>query len=379
MVFAIFVSKSTKNCAIVFSISLQGRHYTASDLRQPSFALPADMPASLQDALQFCRQWLEGVQEFLLHTSGSTGTPKPMRVSRLRMQLSARATLQALGLKPGQRALLCMNPSFVAGRMMLVRAMEGELALEMVEPSSRPLQGLEQGFDFMAMVPLQLQESLLCDLPALQTCGTVIVGGAPLSQAQEQQAVRYLPAVKLYATYGMTETLSHVALRRLGLQDYFQALPGVCFGQDERGCLRLSAPVTEEEWLQTNDVVELLGPDAFRWLGRADYVVNSGGVKIHPEQVERFLSERLQQWGNSQPFFVAGVPDARLGERLLLFLEGEPWPEQLQARLFVALEDALGRYCVPKEVVVCPAFPMTETMKVKRMEVVRQYVEDIAQ
>jgi o-succinylbenzoate---CoA ligase len=324
-------------------------------------------------ALRFCQQWLQGQAEFVVHTSGSTGPPKPTCLARAHMEASARLTAQALGLHPGDRALVCLHPGYIAGIMMLVRGLVNDWSLVVVNPSAQPLaQTGGATFDFAALVPLQLQALLNApefesNLLIINQMKAILIGGAPLGPALEAQL--QVVAAPLYATYGMTETVSHVALRRLnGPQraGYYTALPEVQLGQDERGCLVITAPMTGGKKLITNDLVQLLSPETFTWLGRADWVINSGGVKVHPEKVERAVGEALATLAAPPRLAVLGLPDERLGERVVLVVEGSPPPPGWWAALRPQLVAHLGRYELPQEVRGYPVFPETATGKLDR-------------
>ena len=353
----------------------------------------------------FLTAWRNGQTEFVLHTSGSTGPPKPITLTRAQMQASAILTGQTFGLTPGDRALVCLNTAYVAGTMMLVRGEVLGLELIIVEPVSNPLAGFsaDEHIDFAAFVPLQLQ-TILADvdpatglpakLPVLNRMKAILVGGAATSPALEQ-ALRVISA-PVFATYGMTETVSHIAVRRLNgpdAVDYFTALAGVELGQDERGCLTIRAAATNFGLVQTNDVVEFLDsithlpgetpPNEttrkFRLLGRADSVINSGGVKIQPEAVERVILQTLAGLGISPVprLFVAGLPDERLGERVTMFIEQLPVNNEQSVTTATNLEalltadwslliDRVGQYAVPKDVIFVPRFIETPTGKIDR-------------
>ncbi len=324
-------------------------------------------------ALRFCQQWLRGDTEFVVHTSGSTGQPKPIQLTRAQMAASAQMTLRALGLSPGDRALVCLHPGYIAGIMMLVRGLVGDLALTVVNPSARPLaQTGGERFAFTALVPLQLQALLIArevddHLLILNQMKALLVGGAPVGSAlAEHLQVIQAP---VYATYGMTETVSHIALRRLNgplRSEYYTALPGVILGQDPRGCLTITAPVTQGQTLITNDRVRLIDAHIFEWLGRADNVINSGGVKIQVEKIENGVDKTLTYLTINRRFVVVGLPDERLGEQTTLVIEGEPLPPARQAALQAQLAMGLGRYEVPQSVRYWPTFPETATGKVDR-------------
>lgn len=344
----------------------------------------------------FLQAWRSGQQVFTLQTSGSTGPPKPIQLTRAQMEASARLTGQTFGLRAGDKALVCLNTGYVAGLMMLVRGEVLGLDLTIVEPSANPLAGFAPAvppFDFAAFVPLQLQ-TMLADvdasgqpraLPVLNGMKAILVGGAATSPALEDALQRIQASV--FSTYGMTETVSHIAIHRLNggeRTDFFQVLPGVQVGTDERGCLHITAAASNFERIQTNDVVDLLPPDlitgqvCFRLLGRADSIINTGGVKVQPEAVERLIETTLARWGLSPRLFVAGLPDERLGQRIVLFLENRSLMVEQWEAVQQAVREAISPYAVPKAWRTVPAFPETTTGKVNRKEVVRPYLGDLA-
>lgn len=338
----------------------------------PSLALSENERA----ALDFCREWLNGEESFLFHTSGSTGEPKPISLLRSQMEASARATAAALGLESGQHALVCLPARFVAGRMMLARVLVCGLHAWLVEPSANPLAALEAAtpIDFAAFVPLQVQTLLARPetRARLDAMSAILIGGGPVGAALED-ALLSLRA-RVFHTYGMTETATHVALRRLNgpsRSEAFHPLPGVELRLDERGSLAVCGAVTAGEWVQTNDSALLHADGSFVWLGRVDNVVNSGGVKVHVERLEAQLERLLPAlagdvWGERR-FFVAGLPDLRLGARVTLVLEGEPLPQQVERALLDALRAHLGPYETPRAVVAVAAFAETPTGKINRV------------
>jgi O-succinylbenzoic acid--CoA ligase len=326
--------------------------------------------------LQFGHDWQSGVETFTLHTSGSTGEPKPITITRDQMATSARLTVRALGLQPGNRALVCLGIDYIAGMMMLVRGLECGLHLTIVDPVSRPLAACSPSarFDFTAMVPLQLQETLHGaphEFAILDAMQGVLIGGGPVSQSLEVQLQRV--SAPLYHTYGMTETVSHIALRRLNgpeRSDRFVPFDGVHLQLDARGCLAITSVLTRGEMLYTNDLVELYPDGTFVWLGRLDNVVNSGGVKVQIEKVETALETCLLHGCHGmyadRRFFVGALDDQRLGQAVVAVIEGEVWSPEIEAVIRGQLRPLLTRYEVPRHFFFVPQLIETRTGKIDR-------------
>ena len=357
------------------SLLLNGREYAYAAIREypATFAVPLNGYET--KVLDFVRQWLNGTQEFVLHTSGSTGTPSAITLRRRQLEASARRTADFFDLGPGDRALVCLNCEYIGGLMMLVRGLERNLHLTIVEPHADPFAHVaaDAEFDFAAFVPLQLKAVLAAGHAArLNHMKAFLIGGAPADAALTQELQPLTAAAWL--TYGMTETCSHVALRRLnGPQagSSFRVLPGIAAGQDERGCLTLRGDVTDDQLIITNDVVRLLPNHCFEWLGRADFIINSGGVKVPAEKVELVLDVALAEIGEARRCFVAGQPDERLGQAVTAYLEGEPLPEALETRLRELLQERLTRYEQPRQLRYLPEFELTATGKLNRAATLR--------
>lgn len=355
-----------------------GARYTYQQLCAGNW--PAGLGTYEQCVLTFCQQWLTEQEHFTLQTSGSTGQPKAIALTRAQMRMSARWTGAALGLQPGDHALVCLSAAYIAGIMMLVRGFELGLQLTIIDPVSRPLAALASAepIDFTAMVPLQLQETLqgsAAERERLHAMKAVLIGGAPLTLALETQ-LQHVRA-PLYHTYGMTETVSHIALRRLNgpqRSDRFVPFEGVRLALDARGCLLITSALTGGATLRTNDLVELYADGSFRWLGRSDYVINSGGFKVHIEQVERALEAWLLEYqhGHYAPrrFFVGALPHPRLGQAVVAVMEGVDDagtdPGALTAALRTALRPALPRYAIPQQLYFVPHLQETPTGKIDR-------------
>ena len=362
------------------TLTIHSHTFVLADLHAWSAAnTPADFSDNDRQALAICHDWLSGSSEFVVRTSGSTGDPKPITLRREQMLASAQATGTALNLRPGCRALVCLPTGYIAGRMMLVRGMVLDIAMTLVEPTSDPFASLSSNarFDFMAVVPLQLQTMLdgppgyLDRLNAMQA---ILVGGGPVNAALEAR-VQTL-AAPVYHTYGMTETVTHVALRRLNgveASSAFHPLPGVEVGIDNRGCLRVKGPMTLDLWIQTNDLVEMQNDGSFRWLGRWDTIINTGGVKVQVEQVESALEEVLDALGlNKRRFFVGPFPDERFHQIVAAFVEGEPLGTNVEAAIQSALRNRLDRFALPRRFVYLPSLAETPTGKIDRQASLRQ-------
>ncbi len=327
--------------------------------------------------LDFCANWLQSQSSFTVHTSGSTGTPKPIVLTRAQLQVSAQMTGQALQLQPGDNAFVCLNTAYIAGLMMLVRGFELNLQMTIVPPGRNPLQhqDIPPSVDFIALVPLQIHALLQTEVGSnwLNGAKAIIVGGAPVDYALEQQ-IRNLKA-PVYATYGMTETVTHIALRRINGENneaYYQTLPQVTIQQDARKCLQIKSPTTLNQWITTNDLVAILSPDRFQWLGRIDRVINSGGVKVQAEKVEKALEQVLHQLQIDCRFFVAGLPHELLGEQVVALLELPHLDDAIQQQLLKALKPHLSNYELPKAIYCVTPFAETLTAKVDRLQTIQQ-------
>ena len=276
---------------------------------------------------EFLAEWHNDSEFVHVQTSGSTGTPKPMMIEKRRMLASARITCDFLGLRPGDSALLCMSLDYIAGKMMVVRSLERQLRLVTVAPSGHPLSHLSPHSShfsplvFAAMVPLQVYNSLQVpeECERLREIRHLIIGGGAIDEAMAAQLKTFPHAV--WSTYGMTETLSHIALRRLSgpeASDWYTPFPSVNLSLSVDGCLIIEAPEVCEERLVTNDIAVLSPEGRFRILGRKDNMICSGGIKIQAEELERQLRPHL-----SAPFMITKRSDEKFGEVVVLLTEGD--------------------------------------------------------
>jgi O-succinylbenzoic acid--CoA ligase len=331
-------------------------------------------------ALEFMREWLLGKDAFTIHTSGSTGEPKPIRIRREQMKQSAQRTLNALGIKPNDTALIALPVHYIAGKMMMVRALESNLRIIVVDPSSNPLEKLDEELiiDFTAFVPLQLQTLLenASSFRQLNKMKAILVGGGAVSENLKQEIQKL--NVPVYATYGMTETISNVALQLLNTthrDDYFTPLPDVKIETDERGCLVIHDALLYEP-VVTNDLVEITREGKFRWAGRIDNVINSGGIKISPEQVENQVEKIFSDLQINRAFFIAGIPHEKLGEQVVLIIEGDPLDESIENRLRDSMNRSITHYSVPKTFLYVSQFVLTSTGKINRKETHKRALKD---
>lgn len=310
------------------------------------------------EAEEFVREWLSPSPTIHAHTSGTTGEPKPIELLKSDMTASARATLDFFGLGRDSLLLLPLSPDYIAGKMQIVRALTAGCRLMAEAPSRHPFASLRPedlpASSMIAVVPSQVEG--LMRSPMFEALGAVIIGGAPLPPDLEAAVVA--SGVRAYATYGMTETCSHVALRPIG-SPHFQALPGFSFGTDPRGCLTITSSTLSFGSLVTNDMVELSGDDRFRWLGRHDNVINSGGVKIHPEEIERLIIPYLPA---DTAAYVTSRPSATWGDEAVIVTDN---PTLTLADLSAPLS-VLPRAMRPKAIVLLPSVPRTESGKIKR-------------
>lgn len=343
---------------------LNNKRISLSSIQQEKVTPESDFEKA---SLDFIHRWLNNQEAFTLQTSGSTGTPKKIEVTREQLIASATATINALGLKENDQALICLSTQYIAGIMMLVRCLVGNLNITAVEPASNPLRQVptEAEFDFAALVPYQAET--ICSemgVDELKRIKKIIVGGAPVSAMLMETLGKARSDV--YQTYGMTETLSHIALQKISgvhTDTAFKALPGVRLDVDKRNCLviqtdYLSTPII------TNDVVEMLDANSFQWLGRVDNVINSGGIKLYPEKIEKTIELVFASLLINYPFFISALPDAKLGDKVSLVIESKH--KINEEALLQELKKHLQKHEIPRSILYTAVFEMTPTGKVNR-------------
>ena len=311
----------------------------------------------------FLQDWFSPEPFVWGHTSGSTGIPQAIRLYKRDMQASAELTNRFFDISASSKLLLCLSPRYIAGKMMVVRALSAGAMLYEQPVSSLPLEGWSVPVDLAAMVPMQVASTLskADGADRLSLISRLLIGGAPVDAALETRLAA-LPC-ESYATYGMTETVSHVALRRLGCTDaVYAALGDVTFSVDDRTCLVVHTPHLSGKRFVTNDMVRLIDDRHFIWSGRYDNVIISGGLKFSAEELERKIAPLL-----FRRYYVTAAPDEFLGQHIVLVIEGEPYDEVALQQLRAQLSGVLQRFEMPREIRFLSRFLETYSGKIRRV------------
>ncbi len=344
------------NKSVHNKFKLNGYHLTKDDLCRVAYSFIKEGEEFEKPVGAFLLDWFNDNSYLEMSTSGTTGVPKIIKIEKQAMINSAIATGDFFNLEPGNSILNCLSVKYIAGKMMFIRAFILGLEMDFVAPSSHPMDRIDKTYDFAAMVPMQAENSL----DKLHQIKKLIVGGVKMCNPLQNKLLQ--SSTEVYETYSMTETVTHIAARKIG-ENAFTIFPNMDISQDNRNCLVISAPSLNVEKIVTNDIVEIVAPNKFKWLGRYDTIVNSGGVKLIPEQIEAKLTPHIKQ-----RFFLAGFPDDTLGEMLVILIEGEKY--DLDTTIF----ENLDKYEKPKQIIFVPHFLETETNKVKRKEIVSLYI-----
>jgi O-succinylbenzoic acid--CoA ligase len=314
---------------------------------------------------QFVEEWFSDSTTVKVQTSGSTGVPKIFDIEKNKMINSAEMTCDFLGLKENDTALICLPVEYISGKMMVVRSIIRKLKLIIVDPSLTPFENINDEVDFCAMTPLQVEKSL----DKFFLIKNLIIGGAAVSESLKLKIAQTLKfsdsQTKIYETYGMSETLSHIGLKQISpeAEDYFTVFENISISTDERGCLKIFAPNLNSEILQTNDLVEIKNENQFKFLGRIDHVINSGGAKIFPEQLETLVKKEIP---NEVVFL--GINDESLGQKLVVIIEGEKSEEVINTISKISFEKNFHK---PKDVIFVEKIPRTPNGKVNRIELTK--------
>lgn len=346
-------------------IFLNGERLSAKEIPTRSVEVQNDLTLAdwQKELFQFLNEWFSDSDVVMAQTSGSTGEPKPIEMPKSLMRKSAERTIRYFGLKEGDRLLLSLSCRYIAGKMMVVRAIVGQMNLVTIDPAGNFDLLANERFDFGAVVPNQVFKML--EQPSgkekLENINNLLIGGSAISTEMESLVATFRNRVVL--TYGMTETASHIAIRELSgtrRSDIYRCLQGITVDSNAGGCLQIHHPEFREP-LQTNDLADVLSPETFRILGRADSVIVSGGLKFVPEALEKKLEAVVLQ-----RFVISSVPDRKLGEKLVLVIEGTAFDTHL---LQTQIKSLFSPYERPKAIVFMEKFPETPSGKIKRNEV----------
>jgi o-succinylbenzoate---CoA ligase len=312
-----------------------------------------------QKILHFILRFLDPSDSIVQESSGTTGKPKKIDLSKDSMIRSALQTIRKFGLGKDHTALLCLSTDYIAGKMMIVRALISGMDLIWIEPSACPAVPVKRSIDLCAMVPLQVY-NLIGKGSSFSGIKNLLIGGSEISPELESKLKTV--SSHIYETFGMAETCSHIALRRINSRNatpWFRTMPGIKISADRRSCLVIEAPFLPDK-VVTNDMVDILRNNRFLWKGRIDNLINSGGIKIHPEHLEKRIAEIL-----GHESYVVGIPDNKLGQKLVM-VTTHPWSSVERAAILDALRDQLPSYHIPAEIMVLCSFPRNRSQKIDR-------------
>ena len=315
-----------------------------------------------QSLHNFILEWVNEAEFVTVQTSGSTGKPKQLQLAKERMMNSAFMTGKYFNFKSGDKALLCLPCDYIAGKMMVVRSIIWGLDLQLVPPTGNPMATINEPIDFAAMVPLQVANIFEQSPEKFGLIKKLIIGGGKVDATLQEKLQTISTAC--FATYGMTETITHVAIKPLNgdrANNYFRGLSNIQFSTDQRGCLTIHAPKLTAEKVVTNDFVDLKNEKEFSWLGRFDNVINTGGVKVFPEKIEAKLEKFI-----NQRFFIASFPDKKLENKVILIIEDKAWIKEKIHTLNLDIKLVLSKFELPKAIHFIEKFEETPTKKIQR-------------
>ncbi|MCU0421338.1 MAG: AMP-binding protein [Bacteroidia bacterium] len=348
------------------TIFAQDKSFSFKEIRSGAFHFEDEY---LNDTFTFCKQWLNGQSHFEFNTSGSTGAPTAISAKREHMELSAGLTINALALDSSAHILLCISSKMIGGAMMLVRGLILGCDITVMHPQGNPLLEVAENhpYTFASFVPMQLFD--VCHIEwhrnKLERFHHILLGGA----AANKNTLDALASIHtaIWQTYGMTETLSHIALRRVGKDTYYKTLPGIKIKTDERSCLCIESELTDNRWLLTNDVVELIDETHFNLSGRIDDVINSGGIKIFSYDVEHAILEKFNDLElPPKPLFVCRKPDDKYGETVVVVMLGKPLTEEIIEAIRDYCKIKLGKYAAPRHFYFVDEFEKLESGKLNK-------------
>lgn len=315
-----------------------------------------------QEVDSFYKEWNSSTSSLFVQTSGSTGAPKTIELQKKHMRASAQMTGEYFQFKPKQKIALSLSPKTIGGKMILVRAWLFDMDLVLLPLNRNPIETLEMNLDFIALVPMQLQTILAENPEKINLIKQVLIGGAPLSKQLEEKIMFF--DTSFYESFGMTETMSHFAIRSVNHppESHFNCLKQVSISTNSEQCLIVHAPQLGVENIVTNDEIKQINESSFVWLGRKDFVINSGGYKFHPERIERKIAGYFQG-----RFFVFGENDEVLGERIVMAVESD---HQYSVQLNEVIQTILDKYEQPKHIYFLANFVETMSGKINRIKTI---------
>lgn len=359
-------------------IKLNGKQYSIDEVKKLCEKQLSDSGIQTweNEIYSFLMDWYSPSDYITVSTSGSTGSPKKIKLQKKHMIASANATLSFFNLKRGDTAWLCLPVKYIAGKMMIVRAIIGGLNLVFSAPDSFPKLNSNQKVSFAAMVPNQVYGLLYSDegIQQLLQIRKLLIGGSSITAELEEKLLEN-PAINVWHSYGMTETITHIAMRRISSLNSigsYNPLPGIKIHTDLENKLVIDAPKIGVSNIITNDVVRILENGSFLIDGRIDNVIISGGIKLFPDIIERKISTYI-----SNNFFVGSVSDEKLGEKLILFIEGDNFNDKMITLLKRAMKQNLQKFEMPRGIIILPEFLRTETGKILRKKIIESYLTRI--
>lgn len=333
---------------------------------QSIFFLTSDKQTTA-DVLAFIEVWNSDTPDFIVNSSGSTGIPKPIRLSKKIALASAKKTGDFFSYQKNETLVMCLPTHTIGAKMQLIRALVCDMQVLICTASRNPIGLIERPCQQISLVPLQLEAILEQTPEKLKLFDSILVGGAPISPSLCEQIVKL--GLNVYEGFGMTETYSHIALRKIGeKENYFVALPGITL-HATTGCLGIEASHLSPTTYETNDLVELHSPTSFTWLGRSDYAINSGGFKFIPELLEKQLSKTIEV-----PYFIIGETDAEFGSRVTLYIE-DTYTSERQNKLDTICKKLFTPYACPKKIYFISIFERTANGKLDRLATQKKAIE----
>lgn len=345
-------------------ITIHGKRYTAAEVKTLEANLPSDMPKHMVEVFHFLARWYNDEANIEQQTSGSTGVPTMISLQKQHMWNSALTTNTFFSLHKGDNVLIPLSMSTIAGKMMVVRAIAGGLNLLVIPTSGTP-EIPDEKIAFVPFVPMQMEQMLENGLWQ-EKIQTVILGGAAVSESLQKKLEKL--SSRVYATYGMTETCSHVAVQRLNGYNHdetFRVLPGTTVSTNQEGCITINAPHVLSAPITTSDLGEIPEPGRLRILGRKDFIINSGGVKINPIPLEEHLRKQI-----NRELVIVPLPDKKLGQKAVVVVEGDP-DQEILTRMRNFINIIRKEHPLAKEPLFLKRFPLTKSMKTDRKELIK--------